>query len=480
MSPKKKRSRKPKAARPLIPKEVSAWPEHLAPVPARQSPRSPAPATNAPIASLTPRPRLGPIQSRPAAAPGQEALAGGLSGVVPVATPRPQAAAPPAASTAAPPPPSSPPPPRLARRAAGTLVELSSVTCGPLQNADPQSLAVTYWLDAAPLDTPKSVTLHITGRLRGEAPAGRRESFEKLDSVDVIPGSGRVAVTTRIPDLPPGSWDVTVTPVQPAPAGSSTASTTTIADHRLPPGSASGPTAYGPLAAQCAPGVRLGAWPRLVAAGTLLALILQAVLASRLGLPVGPLLSLSLIACVLGLVGAKTYYILTHREERRSILTPGMSVQGFVLAAVAAMLAGAPLLGLPLGPVLDATAPGLLLGMAIGRLGCLLGGCCVGHPTKSRWGIWSSDRRMGVRRIPVQLLESAMAASLGVLTLVAVWQLRGEEDGLLFVAAIAAYTAGRQILFPLRDIPRTTAHGRIAAMITASAIAIAAGASLLV
>ena len=34
------------------------------------------------------------------------------------------------------------------------------------------------------------------------------------------------------------------------------------------------------------------------------------------------------------------------------------------------------------------TAPGLLVAMAVGRVGCFFAGCCGGPPTASRWGVW--------------------------------------------------------------------------------------------
>lgn len=47
-------------------------------------------------------------------------------------------------------------------------------------------------------------------------------------------------------------------------------------------------------------------------------------------------------------------------------------------------------------------------------------------------------------------------------------------DGVVFVAAIAAYTFARQLLFPLRGIPRTTAHGRTITMVLAGIVVTAA------
>ncbi|MBA2560197.1 MAG: prolipoprotein diacylglyceryl transferase [Propionibacteriales bacterium] len=343
-----------------------------------------------------------------------------------------------------------------------------------MRDLAPQSLGISYWFDAAPTGAPYSVTVHFAGRLRGAAPPGGKDSFAVVSTVErVRPGSGRVALTVRVPDLPIGVWDATATPVEPAPPGSSSR-WSVLSDPLLPTAAASGTTTFSPLATQAAPGARLGAWPALVTTGAILALFVQTVLAARLGVSVSRLLPLSVLACLLGVVGAKTYYLATHRSEPVGLLTTGMSIQGFVLFAVGTLLGGILLLSLPMGTVLDVTAPGLLAGMAVGRLGCLLGGCCVGRPTTSRWGVWSSDRRVGLRRIPVQAIESTLAGGVALMAVAAVLAWGTSSDGAIFVAGIAAYTAGRQLLFPLRAIPRATAHGRVVTLTISCAITLIA------
>lgn len=86
--------------------------------------------------------------------------------------------------------------------------------------------------------------------------------------------------------------------------------------------------------------------------------------------------------------------------------------------------------------------------MAVLSPSCFFTGCCAGRCTASRWGIWSSDRRIGARRVPTQLLEAAagllLAATAGVLFFAPV------PDGVVFIGGAAAYIAARQFLLPLR------------------------------
>ena len=74
-------------------------------------------------------------------------------------------------------------------------------------------------------------------------------------------------------------------------------------------------------------------------------------------------------------------------------------------------------------------------------------------------GVWSSDRRVGTRRVPVQLMATA-AATLAVVTAVIAWRVPTSWGGLLFVGGVAGYVVVRQLLFPLRGLPRSTRHGR--------------------
>lgn len=46
---------------------------------------------------------------------------------------------------------------------------------------------------------------------------------------------------------------------------------------------------------------------------------------------------------------------------------------------------------LPLWPATDLFSPGIALGYMVGRLGCLMAGCCYGKPTEVAWAITFTD-----------------------------------------------------------------------------------------
>ena len=186
----------------------------------------------------------------------------------------------------------------------------------------------------------------------------------------------------------------------------------------------------------------------------------------------------SALAIVAGVIGAKAWYIAVHRGGKFD----GWCIQGFVVGAAAVVAAAAfagP--GIPAGAYLGAAAPALLIGMAIDRPGCFWAGCCTGRPTAPRWGIWSSDRRVGCRRAPAQLLEALAALVIGVAMLAVVLLTGLPRPGPVAVAGLAAYTLSRQFVLGMRAEPRRWRYGRqvtaVAAAITliVSAILLARG-----
>lgn len=350
--------------------------------------------------------------------------------------------------------------PALARvgGTAGTAsaLEFVGVSLAVVSELQPHALGMTYWFDPPATGGPYDVKVTLAGRrLDVTGPRTPEDDFiAHATMTGVRAGSGRTALTHRVHGKAPGRWHVIVQAVA-VPQGGDPSSAV-----RLPAAEGVGSSTFATLASMRAPGVVLGAWPAMVGLGVVLAVLLQSVLARAHGMPTGRVLVLALTASLLGAFGAKLYYWLTHRNESHRIWVGGMSVQGFVIVATVAFVIGGALGGIGVGHLLDVTVPALLLGQAVGRLGCLFGGCCAGLPTRSRWAVWSSDRRVGTRRIPVQLLESGAAGLLALATALIEWNGGPPWPGLVFVGGLAAYVVVRQLLFPLRGVPRATRHGR--------------------
>jgi phosphatidylglycerol:prolipoprotein diacylglycerol transferase len=112
-------------------------------------------------------------------------------------------------------------------------------------------------------------------------------------------------------------------------------------------------------------GIIPGIWAAMVMLGIVVALVLQSLLISVDHLAVGPVWVVSLVAILVGIVGAKIWFIVKHRREHR---LEGWCIQGFIAAATLASALLLVVLHMPAGAFLDVTAPGLLIAMAVGRV----------------------------------------------------------------------------------------------------------------
>ena len=94
---------------------------------------------------------------------------------------------------------------------------------------------------------------------------------------------------------------------------------------------------------------------------------------------------LALWVFVGGLVGARLFYVIQYWGDRvRSIgdifriWEGGIVLYGSIMGGTAAFFAYRFVRPFPLRPYLDVVAPSLALGIALGRIGCFLNGCCYG------------------------------------------------------------------------------------------------------
>jgi phosphatidylglycerol:prolipoprotein diacylglycerol transferase len=354
-----------------------------------------------------------------------------------------------------------------------------------LESATQAILAVTYWFDPAPHAEPSPVTVRFTGRrvdVKGRMQTGDR--FVQDETIEhVVPGSGPISLTARVRGINAGEWVVTAhmlgsaRPAHGSPeqgnASSEAGPLPPVARwwrKWAPPAGSVEPvrTCLTPLAH--VPGILPGIWGAMVTLGMGIALVLQALVIAADHLALGPWWAVTLVAIAVGIVGAKVWFIVLKRREH---LINGWCIQGFIASAPVAAAILLAVLHVPIGVFLDVTAPGLLAAMAVGRVGCFFAGCCGGPPTASRWGVWSSDQHVGARRVPTQLLELALAGILGLGALVAVLD-HGPAGGAFFVAALSAYTLGRQGILHLRAERRKTRLGGLVTAGLAALVLIAA------
>jgi phosphatidylglycerol:prolipoprotein diacylglycerol transferase len=310
----------------------------------------------------------------------------------------------------------------------------------------PHALAATYAFQAPATGDAYGLVVRFLGMRKDiSGPPGAQDHFSRTERLEGLVADGnRVALTTRVSNVNPGEWRVVMEPVE---------ASENLDPSDFPRRVVETHTQFGLLAQ--GPSVRLTAWPILVGIGVIVALVLQGLLAGRAGLSVPLVLGISGAGSLLGFLGGKAWYLGLHKKPLREFLHAGACIQGFLVVGLGTLAGGSLLVGLPVGTVLDVTTPGIFLAVAIGRPGCFFTGCCAGRPTASRWGLLSSDRRLLVRRLPVQLYEAAAGLLLGVIALLLVLLSVPAVPGALFIGAVAAYTLIRQLLFPARVESRT-------------------------
>lgn len=204
-------------------------------------------------------------------------------------------------------------------------------------------------------------------------------------------------------------------------------------------------------------GIPVYSYHTMLYAATVCGLVFSNYLANLAGMSSLRVLVAMLLLLFPGLIGARLLFVLTHLHYYRAHPDRawhrrggGLSQTGGVMLA---LLASAPLLAfmkLPWLSFWDVAVVGLLLGLAIGKVGCLLRGCCAGHPSASRLAlILPNHEGKKERRLPSQLFE-ASAAALTAAAAMAFWDPR-LPPGSIFFVVMAGHGVIRFVLGQFRE-----------------------------
>jgi phosphatidylglycerol:prolipoprotein diacylglycerol transferase len=177
----------------------------------------------------------------------------------------------------------------------------------------------------------------------------------------------------------------------------------------------------------------------LLAAAYLAGLQFAVVRARRHGVDPTRVMDLGIYLIIAALVGAKLMLVLVDVKyfwaQPRELLSVVRAGGVFYGGLIAAFLVGLWLIRkyrLPLWTTGDLIAPGIALGHVIGRLGCLLAGCCYGRPTTVPWAITFTNplaainvgTPLDIPLHPTQLYDAG--AELIILVLLLVTERRGK------------------------------------------------------
>lgn len=206
-------------------------------------------------------------------------------------------------------------------------------------------------------------------------------------------------------------------------------------------------------------GYPIYAFTILVNLGLAAGLVLAAHLASRRAVAMIPFLDVALVVLAAAAVGARVQYVLVHWHEYAArpvnainVWEGGLALPGAVTAGALAAWPALRRARLPVGRCLDAAVPGLALGQAIGRLGCVAAGCSFGLPLPDdaslpRLLLPDASGTLAVR-FPSQLFEAGGELVLA-LVLVSLWR-RRLAPGTVACAYLVGYSLLRALAEPFR------------------------------
>jgi phosphatidylglycerol---prolipoprotein diacylglyceryl transferase len=202
-------------------------------------------------------------------------------------------------------------------------------------------------------------------------------------------------------------------------------------------------------------GRNVWSYPAMLYLGLVVGLVLGNLEANLRGLDGIRVYLATVVLLVPALAGARLAYVLGHRDEFRG--HPGLiwrhDVGGQAMyGGLVAVPLSVPLLialDVPFWSFWDVATFTMLAGMVLTRVGCLLNGCCSGRATEGRFGMVLPDAGGVVqRRIPTQLLEAGMGASV----LAAVSFIPTDAPpGSVFLSAVVGYSLGRLVLQGTRE-----------------------------
>jgi phosphatidylglycerol---prolipoprotein diacylglyceryl transferase len=144
-------------------------------------------------------------------------------------------------------------------------------------------------------------------------------------------------------------------------------------------------------------GLAIRGYGVMLLSGVVAAIALAVVRARRYGISEEVILAIAPWAVAGGIIGARLFYVIEYRDQffspdplatigkifnftQGGLVVYGSFIGGFVGAAGFVLRHGLPLLRLG-----DVIVPTLFIGLALGRVGCLMNGCCYGGPQEDNW-----------------------------------------------------------------------------------------------
>jgi phosphatidylglycerol:prolipoprotein diacylglycerol transferase len=233
-------------------------------------------------------------------------------------------------------------------------------------------------------------------------------------------------------------------------------------------------------------GITIYTYGVLLAAAYLLGLQFALVRARRRGLNPNRVMDLGIYIIISALVGAKLLLVVVDLDHYRrqpaellSVARSGGVFYGGLILAVLVALWYLRRHRMPMWTTTDVFAPGIALGHVVGRLGCLMAGCCFGRPTDVPWAITFTNPAafdnvgtpLDVPLHPTQLYEAG--AELLILVFLLATERKGRPfPGRTFWGYLLLYAVSRFIIEFYRGDARGMVWGTLSTSQFVSAVLI--------
>jgi phosphatidylglycerol:prolipoprotein diacylglycerol transferase len=206
---------------------------------------------------------------------------------------------------------------------------------------------------------------------------------------------------------------------------------------------------------------------------------LSIVRARRHGIDADTILGLATQVFIWGIVGARLFYVIQYHDrffgagkpvmqtllDVVNIAGGGLVVFGSLPTAAIAAWLFARRHKLDILTLADTIAPGMLVGLAIGRVGCFLNGCCYGGPCDLPWAVTfpagtevaikfpaeSGGAGLEAGSVPVHPAQLYAAIDAGLLAWLAVaWTPFARRTGEVFALVLTLHPISRMLLEAIR------------------------------
>jgi phosphatidylglycerol:prolipoprotein diacylglycerol transferase len=203
---------------------------------------------------------------------------------------------------------------------------------------------------------------------------------------------------------------------------------------------------------------------------------LSIVRARRHGIDADTILALATQVFIWGIIGARLFYVIQYHDrffvagkpilqtllDVVNIAGGGLVVFGSLPTAAIAAWLFARRHKLDILAIADTAAPGMLVGLAIGRVGCFLNGCCYGGPCDLPWAVsfpegtevalkFPAESSAAGRSVPVHPAQLYAAIDAGLLAALAVaWTPCARRAGEVFALVLTLHPISRMLLEAIR------------------------------